>query len=318
MVSKEKITIVIALYNPKLNWLEEELISIQKQTYRNFKVIAWNDNPKDTINYVPIFERCLKNIPFQIFKGDINLGSNKVFEKLTQKVDTPYIAYCDQDDIWHPKKLELLLMLLQNKNVTLAFSDMFVIDEKSQIIADSITKVRPRQIIYSGIDIEFHLLAKNFITGCTVLMRTDVAQKAVPFPNFNFHDWWLAAFAMLLGRIAVADRPLMKYRLHESNQSRPLANIYSRKDYFCNYIMCYQQFINSLLEVFPENQRIYPYLKWSNARVDYFTKHSWKAARFLWAHKNWAPSTIKFELLLPFIPEYVFSCFVQKIQNIKQ
>lgn len=316
-MSKEKITIVIALYNPNLNWLEEELISIQKQTYRDFKVIAWNDNPDDAIDYAPIFERCLKNIPFQIFKGDINLGSNKVFEKLTQKVETPYIAYCDQDDIWHPKKLEILLMLLQNENVTLVFSDMFVIDEKSQIIADSITKVRPRQIIYSGIDMESHLLAKNFITGCTVLMRTDVAQKAIPFPNFSFHDWWLAAFAMLSGRIEVAKKPLVKYRIHRGNQSKPLANIYSKKDYFDKYIMCYQQFINSLQQVFPDDGRIYPYLQWSNARVQYFLKRSWNAAQFLWGHKNWAPSMIKFELLLPFIPEYVFSRFIQKIQNTK-
>lgn len=314
-MSKEKITIVIALYNPKLNWLEEELISIQKQTYQNFKVIAWNDNPKDTINYVPIFERCLEKIPFQIFRGDINLGSNKVFEKLTQKVDTPYIAYCDQDDIWHPKKLESLLMLLQNEHAALAFSDMVVIDEKSQIIADSITKVRTRQVLYSGQDAVYHLLAKNFITGCTMMLRTEIAKAAIPFPVIFFHDWWLAIYAAINGNIVLSSKPLMKYRIYGENQSGILKGISDKESYFEEYIIKYNKFIKKVKSKCNKSNIIDPYLCWSNARIAYYNKQNLQNAVNLIKMKNLVPTTVFFELLLPFVPKFVFKQVIRKIQN---
>lgn len=114
------------------------------------------------------------------------MGSNKVFEKLTELVQTPYIVYCDQDDVWLPEKLSALLYLFDDENVTLTCSDMYVMDENSKVISDSITKVRPRQILYSGADMISHLLAKNFITGCTMMMKTEIARKAIPFPTFFF------------------------------------------------------------------------------------------------------------------------------------
>lgn len=66
---------------------------------------------------------------------------------MTKKVNTPFIAYCDQDDIWMPNKLETLRAFFDVPNTTLAFSDMKVINEKSEIIAQHIQEVRPRQIL---------------------------------------------------------------------------------------------------------------------------------------------------------------------------
>lgn len=54
-----EITIVIAIYKPRLEWLKEELVSIQKQTYRNFQVMVWNDCPDDKNDYNTFFKNIL-------------------------------------------------------------------------------------------------------------------------------------------------------------------------------------------------------------------------------------------------------------------
>ena len=77
------VTIAMALYHPNLKWLQEELVSIEKQTFRQFQLYVWNDDPNDSYPYESFFEQSLKHTPFKIFRGTNNLGSNKVFEKLT-------------------------------------------------------------------------------------------------------------------------------------------------------------------------------------------------------------------------------------------
>lgn len=145
------ITIAMAIYKPKIDWLIEELDSIYHQTYRDFQVLVWDDCPEDTNDYNELFKGHLKEIPFTIHKGKKNLGSNGAFQNLTELTETPFIAYCDQDDIWMPDKLQVLLGLLQaDKHNTLAFSDMMVIDGKSKLVANRIAQVRPRQVFYLG------------------------------------------------------------------------------------------------------------------------------------------------------------------------
>lgn len=41
----------MAIYKPNLKWLEEQLISLNNQTYANLNLIVWNDCPDDNFNY---------------------------------------------------------------------------------------------------------------------------------------------------------------------------------------------------------------------------------------------------------------------------
>lgn len=231
-MNKIDITIAMAIYKPRLDWLKEELVSIQNQTYRKFQLMVWNDCPNDKYDYNTLFKKYLIDIPFYIYQGEQNLGSNSAFENLTKKVDTPFIAYCDQDDVWMPNKLETLRSFFDKSNTTLAFSDMNVINENSEVIAQQIQEVRPRQKFYVGKDALSHLLAKNFVTGCTMMMRSDIAKEAIPFSSSVFHDWWLAVFAAMKGNIVKSQFPLMKYRIYGGNQSAVLKGVINKKSYF--------------------------------------------------------------------------------------
>ena len=61
------------------------------------------------------------------------------------------------------------------------------------------------------------MLVANTITGAAVLMRRDVAELALPFPDtpgMLFHDAWLAVVALAAGDVAYVDRPLYDYVQH--------------------------------------------------------------------------------------------------------
>lgn len=309
------VTVAMAIYRPNIEWLKEELSSIAAQTYKHFQVYAWNDDPNDEYDYDFLFSQYLKDIPFRIYHGSQNLGSNKVFEKLTTLVETPYIAYCDQDDVWIDDKMEKLFVACQYSTVTMAFSDMYVINRHSEIIADSITKIRPRQKYYMQDNILEHLLAKNFVTGCTILMPTQIAKNAIPFPTVVYHDWWLAACAILQGKLYMVDKPLIKYRIYEGNQSGILKNITDKVSYRQVYIESYHSFIWLLHQKFQSSRIVQKYLHWSELRIQYIDNPSITNAWLLWKCRNFQPKTVYFELCIPCIPNCLFKKLIKVIQS---
>lgn len=317
------ITVAIALYRPNIIWLKEELLSIAKQTYRDFKVIVWNDCPDDLYDYKELFQRCLKEIPFVIYSGKDNLGTTKAFEKLTDLVQTDFIAYADQDDVWLPEKLEVLRKTIKEKKVSLVCSDMYIIDGKSNIVANSISQVRPHQIILNGDNLFEHLITQNFVNGCTVLMKTKSAKEAMPFGENFYHDHWLSLWAAAHEGIYAIKKPLIKYRIYGENQTGVLKGINSKESYYARRVRVYYQRVEELKKRAQNtyskksdiNYIIEKKFKWAEARCNYFkypTIANGKALAKRW--KNSASITF-FELLLPFLPKYLFEEIIKAVQK---
>ena len=209
------VTIIMALYQPNVIWLKELLQSLNNQDYSNLELLVWNDCPSEE-NHEEIFSKYITQFPYQIIRGKNNLGSNKAFEKLTEMAQGDYLAYCDQDDIWHSNKISTLVHQMKKNEATLSCSDMCVIDGDGRHIADTIREVRPRhKFVKDERQIE-SLLIKNFVTGCTMIVCKDFAKKALPFPDYQLmvHDHWLALWNSVYGKIFICPLSLIDYRIH--------------------------------------------------------------------------------------------------------
>lgn len=312
------ITIVMAIYKPKLEWLQEQLISLNNQTYANIRLLVWNDCPQDKTDYQLFFDKLITKFSFEIITAPYNLGSTRAFEKLTKKVQSPYVAYCDQDDVWLPDKLTVLVREIESNNSQLIYSDMQVINGKSEVIAQSITEIRPHHVFYTKKDAAKVLLQRNFINGCTILMKTEIAKQALPFPKSLVHDHWLALFVAVNGNISYSKNPLVNYRIHDGQQTGVLVGINSKEKYYEKKTAVFFDRINEIYKRM-ENTNIFNELEkvktWSNLRMLYYKRPSINNMLNLLILAHIDYKTTFFELLLPVIPNSLFMLLVSNIRK---
>jgi glycosyltransferase involved in cell wall biosynthesis len=124
--------------------------------------------------------------------------------------DATLVALADQDDVWYPDKLATLRAALGD--APLAYSDQRLVTEDGALVRDSLwARRRPNHTDMTS------LLVAGGVTGAAMLMRREVADRAVPFPDtpgMDFHDHWLALVALAHGDIAFVGRPLYDYVQH--------------------------------------------------------------------------------------------------------
>jgi hypothetical protein len=149
---------------------------------------------------------------FALSPAPERLGFYRNFERALRlaPAEAELIALCDQDDRWHPDKLATLRAALGG--ATLAYSDQRLVDEYGRVLRETMWVGRRND----HTDVVSMLVA-NSITGAAILMRRDVAELALPFPEtpaHAFHDAWLAVVALAAGEIAYVDRALYDYVQH--------------------------------------------------------------------------------------------------------
>lgn len=285
LLGNKTVSIVLAIYKPNKAYLSKLLKSLNNQQYSPLELIVQDDS-EDTMEYEELkkyLETYITNLDYKLGRNIKNLGSNRTFENLTKEARGEYIAFCDQDDIWEPNKISKLIDKIEEEKSILCYSDLSVIDSKDNQIATSFTKLNKRINHLHGDDLFKYLLRRNFVTGCTMLIRSDIAKEAIPFcHDFYVHDHWLSLFAASKGSISYVAEPLIKYRIHGNNQigSTVLNGIESKSDYIVNKLNREIDKYNCLLEEyeFNENHRkdIYEILKWTKERTDFFKEKNFK------------------------------------------
>ena len=313
---KPLISIIMAVYNPNMEWLQKQLNSIEQQDYPNLELHVIDDCSEE-ISFGKIkacIEETVAFIPHSIERNSENFGSNRTFEKLVGKAVGEYIAFCDQDDVWIADKLTCLMRYMSDEKVQIACSDVIVIDEKGEKCADSLTDVRKRHKFYTGEGLFRRILFRNFVIGCTTLMRTSFVQESVPFPDNIVHDHWLALIASVQGEIALSDHPLVFYRIHDTNQTNIMANIITKQDYIDHSINLYYNRLEEIQGRIPKSDIFTQTQVWARARKMY-AEGEMGVVRDIWKYRNFNISTSLFELIMMHMPDKIFTLAVKVIKN---
>ena len=317
---KPRIAILMAVYEPQMDWLREQLKSLERQTYPNLHLYI-RDDGSSTVPFEEIeacVENCIHSFPYVIRRNEENLGSNLTFQRLTQEAEGDCFAYCDQDDVWLPEKLAVLQEELEGTGALLVCSDMCIIDGEGRQGADSMTKIRRRHVFRSGEGLTEGLLISNFVTGCTMLVRSQAAKAAVPFCPYMVHDHYIALCCSAEGRIQSVMRPLIRYRVHGGNQTGLLAGVTDKASY-------QKLRIDIPLEKFRWLEQYFPYREefWGEIlrRRDWMCarQRNWEGgggAMTVWRCRRFSPLTSLFELPARWLPEGLF-CRVLRISKKK-
>jgi teichuronic acid biosynthesis glycosyltransferase TuaG len=112
----DKVSVVIPTYN-RFKYLLNTINSVKQQTYKNIEIIVVNDCSTEKEYYEYNWE--INNITIIHLKKNskdvfgyacLGLSRNYGIKKSTGK----YIAFCDDDDIWFPEKIEQQLKAMND------------------------------------------------------------------------------------------------------------------------------------------------------------------------------------------------------------
>ena len=115
-MKSDSIAVLLATYRPRIDWLAEQLTSLNQQTYPSLHLYVLDDaSPKDSYRAIcQTVEKCIHQFPVTVLRNDQNQGSNQTFARLlTLAKEEAYVAFCDQDDVWFPNKIQNALHLLK-------------------------------------------------------------------------------------------------------------------------------------------------------------------------------------------------------------
>lgn len=301
------ITIALAIYKPNLIWLKKQLLSLNSQDYPNLELLVWNDYP-DSMDYQELFDECIEKFDFTIYNATNNLGSNGAFGELTKLAKGKYLAYCDQDDEWLPNKISDMYKSIINERADLVCCDSLVIDGEDNIIANSISELRPQQIFYEGKDVFRHLIRRNFVTGCASLVRTELAVRAYPIPECFYHDWWIAIYVAAYGKIYSLKKSLLRYRIHGNNQTKVVTSLKDKEEYYRNGLNREYKRLKGLESFYSNTQFIEiinEYKKFIDIRMKYKNKPTIVSFVNMTRYILNSSKGFKLEIFMPIIPEWV-------------
>lgn len=224
MSTKPPIDILMATYNGE-RFVGEQIESIQGQTYENWRLLVSDDCSNDkTLDVVRRYAAEDKRI--QVVSQDVKYGGAKGnFFALMKKSGASYVMFCDQDDVWLPKKVEKTLYTMREIEESanadaplLVFTDMKVVDGQLGVIAESFEEfsaINPTRTSFQQV------VAQSLGAGCTMMVNAAARDLALEVQNTDdviMHDWWLTLLASAFGRIGYLDEPTSLYRQHGFNE----------------------------------------------------------------------------------------------------
>ena len=240
----EPVAILLAAYNGG-EYLAEQLDSILRQTFQSFTVYIHDDGSVDDTLF--IINDYAKKYPHKIkvLKYPSSGGAAKNFFSMIQRVDSEYVMFSDQDDVWFADKIEKTYRCMkaaEKKNqdhCICVHSDLKIVDRNLNTIYNSFYN-RNRKYAHKNSFPE--LLMTNICVGCTMMINRKLliaARKYNDVNNIFMHDWWIALIASSKGEIVFIDEALTAYRQHDNNAvgaKLGQISIFSKIARFCDYV----------------------------------------------------------------------------------
>jgi glycosyltransferase involved in cell wall biosynthesis len=222
--SRPKISVCMATHNGE-QFVGLQLRSILDQLEQGDEIVVVDDASRDgTIAEIAR----LQDSRILLTENKTNSGVLRAFESALVRANGDIIFLSDQDDIWLPDKVKVVMnAFYQDPDLMLIASDAALIDDLGNRIGDSYYATRGR----FHADLWRNLIVCRFL-GCTMAFRSDLARLSLPFPRATqvHHDIWLGCVnAIMGGKILYLKEPLVEYRRHSTNFTGRVKFSWSRR-----------------------------------------------------------------------------------------
>jgi len=223
------VDILMATYNGE-KYLKNQLLSLQQQTYSDWKLWIRDDGSSDaTILIIDEFVGKDSRINKVTEGSGKKLKAGKNFLGLTKLVGSKYAIFCDQDDIWFEKKLEILVNFAEKNFLentpSLVFCDAFGYSDNDGVI------ISKKVWLWYAKSVKEFLFFNSGYQGCSILFNKKLNELARNYKAdyFYMHDDVVSLLAHVFGKVYFIKKQLMLYRQHDKNVTGNISvNFFSR------------------------------------------------------------------------------------------
>ena len=216
ILSEHTVTVIVCTYNGE-KYISEQLDSLLAQTYKKMRIVIYDDLSTDA-TWEVLSRYAMRYESVSIVRNDRRLGVVANFERAIAKTDTPYIALCDQDDIWFPDKLERSVKMLEPYDDIPAYihTDLCVVDENANVVHPSF--FRWKGYVFPEKKSTDILISRSGVMGNTVVMNRRMKARVLPFLSADvMHDYHIGVIGELFGKRITLREPTLYYRIHGNN-----------------------------------------------------------------------------------------------------
>lgn len=238
--SHHDLSVALATFNSE-QYLREQLESVISQTYPPAEIVVSDDgSTDDTLEILGSYARRDRRIVIiRNPAGDGMSRINRNFENAARRCTGSWIAFCDHDDIWLPKKLEILY---RNRHAaSLVYGRSEPVNEDGRPMGISVEKLLGFPAHFSGSVAPLVFLNANTVSGHTMIVHRAMLKAGMPFPESIMYDQWIALVAACKGKIRFVDEPVVLHRIHTRNSVHRVGRSIERLARRAPKIMCYRE-----------------------------------------------------------------------------
>ena len=158
-------------------------------------------------------------IPICVVRNKHRLGFSDNFLAGASLANAQYVAFCDQDDRWYPKKLETALGAMVENEAVLSAHAVDLINSRGLFMSSYSQGIQRTHVVEALSGDPW----MNYF-GFTLVFRRDLLD-VIPYSERGestygvggplSHDRWVCALAHSLGRTVLLEEPLASYRQHD-------------------------------------------------------------------------------------------------------
>ncbi len=256
---KETVSIIMATYNGA-KYIAQQIDSILAQSYNEWKLYIRDDGSTDnTIDIINEYVQKHQDKICLVQDDYVCKSAYKNFMRLLTYVDSEYVMFCDQDDVWMSNKIEMSLAEMKRQenigdDVPIAlFTDYEIVDGELNLIRDT-----------SSLDVDISLnslLTQNCTIGAVMMINRKLVEcaKEWDYLEHGMHDWLCMLIAAYSGHIGRVKEAAMLYRQHGNNVLGENLNFFA--------------YVSNRLNIKETKKRIDVYFKQAELLMDKYTAY---------------------------------------------